>query len=445
MLLQAAGRAVPRYTSYPTAPHFVPAVDGQIYAGWLSRLAGTGEPVSIYLHVPFCRTICAYCGCTTKAALRDDPIRAYAQTLRREIALIASMLGPVTVSHIHWGGGTPSILPANDLAAIVGDLAAAFRFLPGMEHAIELDPRHLSRESVANLASLGVNRASLGVQTLDPAVQEAIGRVQPLSVVTRAFELLRASGIWAINADLMFGLPRQTLASVEDTARRVLALEPSRLAIFGYAHVPWMKSHQRLIDAATLPGAEERMRQAALARKMLEAAGYIGIGIDHFARGSDELAAALRLRRLNRNFQGYTTDGAPTLIGIGASSISRVSDGFAQNAPDTGGWRRAIEAGRLPTARGKAFEGEDLLRGEVIAELLCYFDVDLAKTAARHGANAAVFAAELERLAPMVEAGWVEVADGRVTIRRHRHEIARLVASTFDSYLAHGGRHSAAV
>jgi len=445
ILLQAAGRTVPRYTSYPTALRFAAAVDGPVYAGWLSRLAGASEPVSIYLHVPFCRTICSYCGCTTKAALRDDPIRAYAETLRREIALVTDKLGPVPVSHIHWGGGTPNILPPDCLDAVDGDLAAALRFQPGMEHAIELDPRHVPREGAAHLASLGVNRASLGVQTLDPAVQEAIGRIQPLPVVARAVEFLRASGIAAVNVDLMFGLPRQTLASIEDTVRGVIALGPSRLAIFGYAHVPWMKSHQKLIDAATLPGAQERLRQAALARAMLEAAGYVEIGIDHFAWGHDELAVALRARRLRRNFQGYTTDGAATLIGIGASSISRTPDGFAQNAPDTASWRRAVEAGRLPTVRGKAFEGEDRLRGAVIAELLCYFKVDLAEMATRYGTSAAVFAADLERLAPMVEAGWVEVEGAHVAIRQHRQEIARLVASTFDAYLGAGGRHSLAV
>ena len=445
MVLQAASRMVPRYTSYPTAPHFSQAVDEPVYAGWLSRLSGTVEPVSIYLHVPFCRTICNYCGCTTKAAMRDGPIRSYTDTLRREIALVANQLGPVAISHVHWGGGTPSILPPDCFAAIVNDLTAAFRFQSAMEHAIELDPRHVTLDGARHLASLGINRASLGVQTLDPAVQDAIGRVQPLPVVERAIAFLRASGISAINIDLMFGLPRQTLASVEDTARPVIALEPSRLAIFGYAHVPWMKSHQKLIDASTLPGAEERLRQAAHARELLEAAGYVEIGIDHFARPGDELAAALRARRLRRNFQGYTTDSAGTLIGIGASSISRTPSGFAQNTPDIAGWRRAIEAGRLPIARGKAFEGEDLLRGEVISELLCYFEVDLAEMAARHRAGIAIFATALERLAPMVEAGWVEVKSGRVAIRRHRQEIVRLVASAFDAYLEHGGRHSVAV
>lgn len=268
--------------------------------------------------------------------------------------------------------------------------------------------------------------------------------MQPLSVVAHALDALRASGISSVNVDLMFGLPHQTLASIEQTVRCVLALALSRLAIFGYAHVPWMKSHQKLIDAATLPGAAERLRQAALARAA-RGGGLCGDRHRSFRPGAGRVGRGAARRPSAPQFPGLHADGATTLIGLGASSICRTPDGFAQNAPDTAGWRRAIEAGRLPTARGKAFEGEDLLRSAVIEALLCYFEVDLAEAAARHRAGAAVFAADLERLAPMVEAGWVEVEGARVVIRRHRQEIARLVASTFDAYLGADGRHSVAV
>jgi oxygen-independent coproporphyrinogen-3 oxidase len=444
-LLEAAGQMVPRYTSYPTAPHFSAAIGPDAYAGWLAQMRAQDQPVSLYLHIPYCRTICTYCGCTTKAAQRDDPVRAYAEMLRREIALIAGRVGPLPVSHIHWGGGTPNILPPDCHAALVGDLASAFRFLPDMEHAIELDPRHVTDEGVRHLASLGINRVSLGVQTFDPAVQLAIGRVQPFARVAETVTSLREAGITAINFDLMFGLPGQTLDSIEDTVTKACSLAPARFAVFGYAHVPWMKSHQKLIDAATLPGAEARLRQAALARQMIEASGYVAVGIDHFAQPDDELAVAARSGELRRNFQGYTTDDAGTLIGFGASSISRTPFGFAQNASDNGGWRRAIEAGELPVVRGKAFAGDDLLRGAVIEALLCTFEVDLAAVAARYGASAGLFADDLERLVPMVAAGWVELRDNHVIIRRHQTEIARVVASTFDAYLQHGGRHSVAV
>lgn len=442
---EIARRMVPRYTSYPTAPHFSPAVGAETYADWLDGVAEAGEAISIYLHVPFCRSICHYCGCTTKAALRDDPVRAYATLVRSEIRLLAERLGPVEVSHIHWGGGTPNILPADCIETLVGDLARAFRFRADMEHAIELDPRRVTPEGARHLAGLGMNRASLGIQTLDATVQEAIGRIQPLPVVEAAFAALRAAGIGAINADLMYGLPFQTEETVCETARQVLALEPTRFAVFGYAHVPWMKSHQKLIDEAALPGAEARIRQAALAREQLENGGYVEVGIDHFARPDDPLTVAYRARTLHRNFQGYTTDAAAALIGIGPSSISRTPSGFAQNAPDNAGWQRALMAGRLPTIRGKAFAGDDPLRAAIIEELLCYFEVDLASLAARFGARAEDLASEVEGLAPLRDAGWVEIERGVIRIRRHRHEIARIVASVFDAYLEKAGRHSAAV
>lgn len=440
-----ARRMVPRYTSYPTAPHFTPAVTAETYGGWLEKVRTRREAVSLYLHVPFCRTICTYCGCTTKAALRDDPVRAYAAAIHDEIALLAERLGPVEVAHIHWGGGTPNILPPDSFEALVRDLDDRFRFRPDMEHAIELDPRHVTAEGARRLAGLGINRASLGVQTLDAVVQQAIGRIQPLAMVEASFAHLRGAGITAINADLMYGLPLQTFETIEDAAGQMLALEPSRFAIFGYAHVPWMKPHQRLIDEAMLPDALARIRQAGVARAILEGGGYVEIGIDHFARPDDALARAQAEKRLHRNFQGYTDDDAATLIGIGASSISRTPWGYAQNAPDNHGWRRAIEAGRLPTVRGKVFEGEDLMRAAVIERLLCAFEVDLADVAARHGAEPGRLAEDVGRLAPLVRAGWVEVNGSHVEIRRHRHEIARVVAAEFDAYLGHGGRHSTAV
>lgn len=445
ILLDHARRMVPRYTSYPTAPHFTPEVTGEIHGRWLEEARAGSAPVSLYLHVPFCRSICTYCGCTTKAARRDEPVRAYAADLRREIALVAERVGGAEVSHIHWGGGTPNILPADCFDGIMGDLRRAFRFRTGMEHAIELDPRHLTPEAARRLADMGISRASLGVQTLDPAVQAAIGRAQPAEVIEAAFEALRAAGITAVNADLMYGLPRQTCAAIEETARFVLSLRPSRLSIFGYAHVPWMKSHQKLIQDAELPGPAERLRQAALARQMLLEGGYAEVGIDHFALPDDDLARAARERRLHRNFQGYTTDDAQTLIGLGASSISRTPAGFAQNAPDVHGWRRAIEAGALPVVKGRAYEGDDRLRADLITDILCYFEADLAEVASRHGASVEPLAEGLAQLRPLMEAGWVDVEGTRVAIRAHRAELARVVASAFDTYLGQSGRHSAAV
>ncbi len=389
-------RTVPRYTSYPTAPHFTAAVDGAVYGDWLERAGASGLPVSLYLHIPFCRSICHYCGCTTKASRKDGPVKAYVETLRREIALVAERLGPVGVDHLHWGGGTPNLLEHGDFEAILGDLHRFFRFDGLEEHAIELDPRSVQPGDGAFLARWGVSRASLGVQDLDPRVQDAIGRAQPLEVVAAAVAELRGAGISAINMDLIYGLPFQTHASIRETAEQVAALAPARISLFGYAHVPWFRANQTMIEEASLPDSDLRLALARTARETLVGAGYAEIGIDHFALPTDGLTLARDAHGLHRNFQGYTTDDAPILIGLGSSSIGRTPWGYAQNSPANGTWRRAIEEGRLPIERGRAFAGEDLMRAAVIEDLLCHFDVDLSAVSARFGRGIEAFQSALD-------------------------------------------------
>ncbi|BBE74163.1 oxygen-independent coproporphyrinogen-II Ioxidase [Pleomorphomonas sp. SM30] len=438
-------RQVPRYTSYPTAPHFTTDVGPEAYEDWLRRAGASGLPVSLYLHVPYCRSICHYCGCSTKASRKDGPVRAYVEVLRREIAMVAERLGPVAVSHVHWGGGTPNLLGHADFETLVGDLHAHFDLSAVVEHAIELDPREMGPDDARFLARMGVNRASLGVQDLDSTVQEAIGRHQPLELVEAAVSQLHRAGIGAINMDLIYGLPFQTHQTIRRTAMHVAGLAPSRISLFGYAHVPWFRPNQRLIDEASLPGGDLRLALSRTARETIDAFGYEAIGIDHFARPEDPLTLARDARTLHRNFQGYTTDDAQILVGFGSSSIGRTPWGYVQNAVANGVWRRAIEQDRLPVERGRAYAGEDLLRAAVIEELLCFFDVDLAAVAARHGADPAVLAGGIDTLRPLIAAGWVEVDGWRVAIRTHGPEIARVVASAFDAYLGTGGRHSVAV
>lgn len=438
-------RTVPRYTSYPTAPHFGADVDHAVYAQWLRRAGESGQPVSLYLHIPFCRSICHYCGCATKASRQDGPVRSYVEVLRKEIALVAAHLGRVRVSHVHWGGGTPNLVARADFETLIGDLHQHFRLDGDAEHAIELDPRQMEPDEGRFLKRMGITRASLGVQDFDATVQAAIGREQPLEMVEAAVAGLRQAGIHAVNMDLIYGLPFQTHASIRRTAMYAAGLAPSRISLFGYAHVPWFRPNQRMIDDASLPDSDLRLDLARTARETIDAFGYEEIGIDHFARPEDDLTLARDERRLHRNFQGYTTDDAPILIGLGASSIGRTPWGYAQNSPANGVWRRAVEEGRLPIERGKAFAGEDLMRAAVIEDLLCHFDADLGAIAARFGSDPAVFAGDLATLAPLVAAGYVTVADGRVEILRHRTEIARVVASAFDAYLGTGGRHSVAV
>src|SRR5262249_22135102 len=351
--LALAEQKVPRYTSYPTAPHFTAAIGPDTYAQWLAALPEAAT-LSLYIHVPYCKELCLYCGCHTKMVHRPEPLQAYARRLAGEIALVARTLAGCKVVHIHWGGGTPSILGPGALIELSANIAERFDLTQIREYAIELDPRRIDPALAQALAQIGFNRVSLGIQDFAPQVQEAIGRVQPFETVTRAVRMLREAGIADMNFDLMYGLPRQTVRDVQESAWTAATLQARRIALFGYAHVPWLKPHQRLIDTAALPGAAGRLEQAEAARTMLLALGYQAVGFDHFALPDDDLAIAARTGKLHRNFQGYTTDGADALIGLGASAIGRLPQGFVQNAPAIGTYSAAIDAGRHATAKGVA-------------------------------------------------------------------------------------------
>jgi oxygen-independent coproporphyrinogen-3 oxidase len=439
-----AEHSVPRYTSYPTAPHFKPDVGADVYAAWLAELA-PAEALSLYLHVPFCAELCLYCGCHTKAVRRREPLDAYADNVIGEISLLAGRLGRRKVSHLHWGGGTPSILDSGKLIEIAQHLDEAFDLSCRREHAIELDPRHVGRPLVRTLASIGVNRASLGVQDFAPHVQQAIGRIQPYEMVANAIDTLREFGVKKINLDLMYGLPRQTTQDVRRNVALAASLKADRIALFGYAHVPWFKPQQRLIETAALPGPGARLEQTEAAREALTSFGYETIGFDHFALPHDDLAVAARTGRLRRNFQGYTTDDANALVGLGASAIGRLPQGFVQNAPDVGGYARAIAAGRLATARGVALAADDRLRGCVIERLMCDLQADIHAIAAEFGSDER-FTAELMALQPFVSEGLVRVQGNHISLSEKGRPFVRLLASVFDSYLQHGReRHSVAV
>ena len=437
-------RAVPRYTSYPTAPNFSPAVNADVYRSWLAGLPGEAA-LSLYLHVPFCRELCHYCGCHTKATLRDEPIEAYAQRLVEEIALVAIHTGQRKVTHIHWGGGTPSILDADLLKFITDEIAHRFNLSAVREHAIELDPRYLTRPLSQALRDIGINRASLGVQDFSAHVQQAAGRIQPFDTVKNAVELLNDFGIDRINIDLMYGLPKQTVADVQRTATLAHALKPQRVAVFGYAHVPWFRPQQRLIEQSDLPSSPERLAQAEAAHEILVQFGYQPIGLDHYAKPDDQLAA--RSGRLQRNFQGYTDDDADALVGLGASAISRLPQGFAQNAPAVGNYSRAIVEGKLATVKGIILSDDDRLRGHIIERLMCDMAVDLDAVADETGFDIATdFTDELELLEPFEENGSVQIEGHRIRITEKGRPYMRLVASVFDTYLTRAkSRHSVAV
>jgi oxygen-independent coproporphyrinogen-3 oxidase len=426
---QYARYNVPRYTSYPTAADFTAEVAEGDHAAWLGGLDGQ-ESVSVYLHVPYCREICLYCGCNTKMAVRDNAVAAYRRALEAEIDLAAGLIDiKPGVVRLHWGGGTPSILGLDGLRSVIAVLRRHFVFDDEFEHAIELDPRYVTTELANGLAGLGINRASLGVQDLDPLVQAAIGRIQPVALVESAVERLRRAGIRNLNFDLMYGLPLQTLNSIRKTCALVGAMAPDRIACFGYAHLPHLKANQRRIDETKLPSQDQRVDQAELVAEELVRFGYVRIGIDHFAKPNDALVAAASTGKLHRNFQGYTNDDRPVLLGFGASSISTFAEGFVQNIFDVPKYMRAIEVGTLATARGCRLDAQDRLRGRIIERLMCDFEVDLSAIAPHTD-----FSDEFAMLGPMIWDGLVEIKDSKLIVTEVGRPVVRVIAAAFDSY-----------
>ncbi|HEX6979514.1 MAG TPA: oxygen-independent coproporphyrinogen III oxidase [Alphaproteobacteria bacterium] len=439
--------AVPRYTSYPTAVQFHSGIGPETHRRWLAALPAA-DPVSIYVHVPFCRQLCHYCGCNTSIVAHYAPVAEFLDGLERELALLGEILPTrLRVGHIHFGGGTPTILTPADLLRVRALLDRHFAIEPDAEIAIEIDPRTLTQELTSALAAIGVTRASLGVQDFDPAVQRAINRIQPFELVEAAVAQLRRAGITALNFDLIYGLPLQSVASLCATIDRTAHLNPGRIALFGYAHVPWMKKHQRLLERYTLPDATLRRALAETAAQRLMDYGYVPVGLDHFARPDDSLARAARTGALRRNFQGYTTDRAETLLAFGPSGISRLPQGYVQSASSVRAWRNALAAGHLPTARGVELSPEDRLRADVIERLMCDLEVDLDAVARRHGCTAhAAFATELGALQAFARKGLIQMVGQGLRVTDAGRPFVRPIAAVFDTYLPKSaGRHSAAV
>lgn len=430
---------VPRYTSYPTAPHFHAGVDAAVYSRWLAELPEEAE-VSLYLHVPFCDRLCLYCGCNTSVVRQEAPKRAYARHLAEEVSMVAESLGRRgRVTAVHWGGGTPTCLPADCLTGIMDHIRSQFDVAPDAEVAIEIDPVSLTAGALNAIALMGVNRASLGVQDFDERVQEAIGRPQTFAQTAAAADRLRALGITSLNLDLIYGLPFQTEESVARTARQALQLGAGRIAVFGYAHVPWMKKHQALIQDESLPGAQARFAQTNAIRKILEEeGGYIPVGLDHFAKPTDAMAQAARSGALQRGFQGYTTDAAPVLIGLGASSIGALPQGYVQNASSVPAYNAAIAAQKFAVARGVSLSADDRLRRDVINAIMCDLTAEIPLVLRADAAALQQFAAD----------GLVTWDGHRVTVTERGRPFVRNAAAVFDAYLQHAEaapRHATAV
>jgi oxygen-independent coproporphyrinogen-3 oxidase len=428
-----AARA-PRYTSYPPATAFHEGVDGAAVARWL-RAHPAGEPVSVYLHVPFCRRLCFFCACRTQGTRTDAPLQAYARRLEREIDAVLALLPEGTpMSRLHFGGGTPTLLPPEDLVALAERAKRWCPPVPGAEISIETDPLVAEEDRLDALAAIGVTRASVGVQDFEPAVQEAIGRPQSEEATRAAVEGLRSRGIEGLNLDLLYGLPYQTEETLSRTLDATLSLAPDRLALYGYAHVPWAAKRQAVIRTDSLPDGEARIAMLRLAGERLEATGLEAIGIDHFARPGDGLARAAAEGRLRRNFQGYTDDTARTIVGLGASAISTFPEGYAQNAATTLAWSQAVEEGRPATVRGVALDREDRLRGTMIEELLCTLGVDPARVEARGAGSAAEVRGALDGMARDAAMLGHRTEDGGFTLGRgfEARLVARLAAMGLD-------------
>lgn len=440
-LFRTYGEArLPRYTSYPTAPLFSAAIDEKIFAGWLSRLT-RDAPVSLYIHVPFCRSMCWYCGCHTTISARDRPIADYLGWLRREIEMVSARMGSrPQVKAAHFGGGTPTIMTARDFLGLMQLLRDRFDVVDDPELAIEIDPRTLAGEMLDALGQSGISRASLGVQSFDPIVQESINRVQSVEQTADAVTGLRSAGVKSINFDLIYGLPHQTVRSCIDTVTTALTMQPDRLAVFGYAHVPSFKKHQRLIEEAALPDSAARTDQSLAIAEALVAAGYRQIGLDHFALPSDELARAQSAGRLRRNFQGYTADDCQTLIGFGASAIGRMREGYLQNEVGIGDYAKRIASGRLATARGYALSKEDRVRAAVIERLMCDYKADISAICAEHAFDPSGLVQGNETLARILDEGLASMDDGTLHVHSSHRFLVRVVAAAFDSYLERSPR-----
>lgn len=430
-------RAVPRYTSYPTAPVFQADFPAATVAGWIDALKD-GANLSLYVHIPFCPKLCHYCGCFTHITSRYAPVEDYVHLLRREIAAMGRRMGGRhRVTHLHFGGGSPTMLAEQDFRLLVDTFREFFAFSPDAEIAVEVDPRHMTASLAVCYASAGVNRISLGVQDFDPKVMETVNRVQPFEVVYKAVDYLRAAGIQDFNLDFIYGLPYQTVRSLTRSMDYALLLKPNRFALYGYAHVPWKKKNMRLIPDDSLPNNDDRYDLFMAGAEILEEAGYAPIGIDHFVKDSDDMMAAQKDGTLGRNFQGYTNIAPDALIGFGVSAISQYPQGYAQNTTASHDYQEAVLHGdALPVAKGYGFKGEDLARKAIIERLMCDLSAPLDTIWASFGHDTATLAPLKAALLPFIKDGLAYLdTDGGFSINPLARPVVRIIASIFDEYL----------
>lgn len=445
-LIRKHGGNGPRYTSYPTADRFVEAFDARAYAHWLGRrdIGGFARSLGLYVHVPFCDTLCFYCACTKIGAKDRARGTRYVDYLLKEAALVAGKLsGSRRVNRMHWGGGTPTFLLEDDTTRLVAGLRKLFDFDPDGEYAIEIDPRKADAARIALLARLGFNRLSLGVQDFDPVVQRAVNRVQSLEETRAIIDAGRANGFRSINLDLIFGLPRQTLEGFAATLERVIECDPDRVALYSYAHLPSAFKPQRRIVEAELPGGATKLALMTLAIERLGEAAYVYIGMDHFAKPGDEMAVAQRHGRLTRDFQGYSVGADGDLIGLGLSSIGKVGPTYCQNVKELQDYYRLLDAGELPVLRGIELSADDIARRAVIQALACQFSLAKESIAIAHLLDFdRYFAAEMRDLGRLEDDGLVELDEEWIHVTPRGRLLVRTVCMVFDKYLRQAEQRS---
>ena len=428
----------PRYTSYPTADRFVEAFGDTAVKQWLAKrnIGGISQPLSVYVHLPFCESICFYCGCNKVVTRDHGRSTKYIKYLEKELTLLEPLLGDACILQLHWGGGTPTFLAHDEMRALMAALDARFKREAGCECAIEVDPRHAPAGTMEFLAGLGFNRVSLGVQDFDAEVQRAVHRIQGEDLVCRVVSEARASGLRSVNFDLIYGLPKQTLDSFNRTLDRVIDLAPDRIALYNYAHLPSVFKPQRRILPADLPSAETKLQILTLAIGRLTRAGYLYIGMDHFARPDDELAVAQRQGRLQRNFQGYSTCPESDLIGLGISAIGRIGPTYYQNQKRLDDYYAVLDEGRLPVVRGVELTPDDLVRRAVIQALACHFRLSIESIELAYLIDfKSYFAAELRDLRRLQAEGLVDLTDEWIAVTPRGRLLVRVVCMAFDRYL----------
>jgi len=439
--------AGPRYTSYPPATKFTDAISWEQLSAMIDGNNRTARDLSLYFHIPFCETLCWFCGCTTVITLNHDKGMAYVEALGREVAAMAPRLNPQRkVVQLHFGGGSPTFLKPDEICRLGEIIHRRFTFSPDIEAGVEVDPRRLTRDHMVALREIGFNRASMGVQDFNPKVQEAIHRIQPREMTQQAMDWMRELGFGSINLDLIYGLPHQTPESFNETLDIVLEMKPDRLAVFSYAHVPWIKPSQKILEQKILPAPETKLQVLKLVIEKLTADGrYVYIGMDHFAKPDDELAVAQKQKQLQRNFQGYSTRAGADIYAFGMSSISQIPDAYWQNEKELPKWQVAVDAGHVPLQRAYFVTGEDKIRRETIMRVMCDLSLDYAAMSQKLGINFAQhFAGELAALAPFEADGLVKRNAAGLEVTDTGRLFIRNIAMCFDNTLgaANERKHS---